>query len=116
MAKSKLEDKFAALWESQAADCAKPEREYRFHPERKWRFDFAFPDSRVAVEMEGGIWTGGGHNRGTIYNTNCDKYNAAAMLGWTVLRYTTNHLRDRPAEVISEVRGVVEAKAGLWNE
>lgn len=114
MAKSKLEDTFLALWRTLAKTSPTPEREYYFHPERKWRFDFAFPSSRVAVEMEGGIWTGGGHNRGTIYNANCDKYNAAALMNWTVLRYTTNHLQERPVQVIEEVQQAIQAKAGLY--
>ena len=64
-----------------------PEREYKFHAIRKWRFDFAFPKIMVAVEIEGGIWINGGHNRGKIYSMNMEKYNAAAEAGWIVLRY-----------------------------
>lgn len=65
-------------------------REYRFHPTRRWRFDFADPALKVAVECEGGVFLPnrvGGHNRGGMYRENCDKYNAAAVLGWIVLRY-----------------------------
>lgn len=40
-------------------------REHRFHPARRWRFDFAWPELLFAVEVEGGIWTGGRHNRGS---------------------------------------------------
>ena len=64
-----------------------PKREYKFHAIRKWRFDFAFPEIMVAVEIEGGIWINGGHNRGKIYSMNMEKYNAAAEAGWIVLRY-----------------------------
>ncbi|MEQ3161647.1 hypothetical protein AAA214_00660 [Parabacteroides goldsteinii] len=37
--------------------------EYRFHPGRDWRFDFAIPSHRVAVEVEGGAFNGGRHIR-----------------------------------------------------
>jgi len=74
------------------------EREYRFHPERKWRFDFALPNQKVAIEFEGGIFMNGGHNRGIIYASNCEKYNAAVLLGWKVLRYTVKDLEKKNGE------------------
>lgn len=60
----------------------KPHVEYRFHPERKWRFDFAFPVQRVYVEVDGGIWIRGGHNRGAQMKNDWEKRNAATLLGW----------------------------------
>ena len=63
-----------------------PEREYRFHPTRRWRFDFAWPDYMLAVEVEGGVWIRGAHNRGAGFIKDCIKYNEAAVLGWVVLR------------------------------
>jgi very-short-patch-repair endonuclease len=66
-----------------------PEREYRFHPVRKWRFDFAFPDQKIAVECEGGTWMKkGGHTTGVGFEKDCYKYNRAALEGWAVLRFT----------------------------
>jgi len=67
----------------------KYEREHKFHPTRKWRFDFAFPEKMLAVEIEGGVWTGGRHTRGKGFVSDMEKYNAAAALGWTVMRFTT---------------------------
>lgn len=64
------------------------QREHRFHPQRKWRFDWAWPLVKVAVECEGGVWTQGRHTRGAGYIGDLEKYNAAALLGWTVLRFT----------------------------
>jgi hypothetical protein len=66
-----------------------PEREYRFCEGRRWKFDFAFPENMVAVEIEGGIWSGGRHTRGAGYTKDLEKYNTAARLGWKVYRYTT---------------------------
>ncbi len=71
-----------------------PVREYKFHPERKWRFDYAFPSVKIALEYEGGIWVNGGHNRGLIYSGNCEKYNAATMLGWQVYRITCQQFKN----------------------
>lgn len=64
------------------------QREYTFAPPRKWRFDFAWPDDRVAVEVEGAIWTQGRHTRGSGYSADLDKYNAATLQGWRVLRFS----------------------------
>lgn len=74
-----------------------PEREYMFHPGRKWRIDFAFLNEKIGVEIEGGTWIAGGHNRGKIYELNLIKYNEAAKLGWRVMRYTTNMVTDGTA-------------------
>src|SRR5215469_15072331 len=71
------------------AELLTPEREYRFTSDRKWRFDFAFPSSKVAIEIEGGTWIAGRHNRGSSIQRDLEKYNRAAKEGWKVLRYTT---------------------------
>ena len=70
------------------------QREYRFAPPRRWRFDFAWPDKKLAVEIEGGVWSKGRHTRGKGFINDCDKYNAAVLLGWRVLRFTDKHLND----------------------
>ena len=72
-----------------------PVREYTFHPKRKWRFDFVFLDKMLAVEIEGGV--NGRHQRIGGFTGDCHKYNAAAMLGWRVLRYTTAMVMDGTA-------------------
>jgi hypothetical protein len=64
-----------------------PVREYEFHPDRKWRFDFAWPDRKVAAECEGATWSRGRHTRGAGFQADCEKYNAAAVMGWRVLRF-----------------------------
>lgn len=74
-----------------------PVREYRFAPDRKWRFDFAWPDEKLAVEVEGGVWSGGRHTRGAGFLKDAEKYNRAALMGWRVLRFDTAQVRDGTA-------------------
>lgn len=69
-----------------------PEREYRFHPVRKWRFDLAWPALMIAVEVEGSVYAGGRHTRGKGYEGDLRKYNAAAALGWVVYRFSTGQV------------------------
>lgn len=64
-----------------------PECEYRFHPERKWRLDFAWPSYKLAVEIEGGVWVRGRHVRGIGFVKDMEKYNELAILGWCLLRF-----------------------------
>lgn len=70
------------------------EQEYAFHGERRWRFDFAWPEQRVAVEVEGGIWSNGRHTRGSGFEDDCEKYNEAAVDGWRVLRVTSSMIDE----------------------
>lgn len=74
-----------------------PVREYKFHLDRRWRFDFSWPEHLVACEVEGGVWTNGRHVRGRGYTDDCEKYSAAAVLGWRVIRVTPEHIRSGKA-------------------
>lgn len=69
-----------------------PTPEYTFHPHRKWRFDYAWPLHKVAVEIEGGAFTQGRHTRGAGFIADMEKYNAAVLLGWRVLRFVPDEL------------------------
>jgi very-short-patch-repair endonuclease len=70
-----------------AAKLPEPVREFKFHPARRWRFDFCWPARMLAVEIEGGVWSGGRHTRGKGFTDDCTKYNQAVLLGWRVLRF-----------------------------
>jgi len=70
-----------------------PEREYRFAAPRRWRADFCWPDQKLIVEIEGGQWIQGRHQRGSGFALDCAKYNAAVLAGYRVLRYTTEMVR-----------------------
>lgn len=62
-----------------------PQFEYVFHVSRQWRFDLAWPWAKVALEVQGGIWTRGRHVRGVALKREWEKLNAAAILGWKIL-------------------------------
>lgn len=85
------------------AEIPEPVAEYRFHEDRKWRFDFAFPEQKIAIEIEGGLWNQGRHNRPASMIKDMEKYNEAAILGWRVLRFEPGQLRKRDTiEMIKE--------------
>ncbi|HCE2429449.1 TPA: hypothetical protein NGU10_001498 [Vibrio parahaemolyticus] len=85
------------LFQIKAMGLALPEKEYRFHETRRWRFDFAYPEQQLAVEVEGGTWAGGRHTRGSGYEKDCEKYNEAALRGWSVLRFTGSMIKSGKA-------------------
>lgn len=67
-------------------------QEFRFHKTRQWRFDYAIPEHRIAIEVEGGVWTQGRHTRPQGFLRDMEKYNTAAVVGWRVLRFTPTEL------------------------
>lgn len=77
-----------------AAQLPEPVREHRFDAKRRFRFDFAWPDWFVALEFEGGVFSGGAHTRGRHFESDAEKYNLAALAGWTVIRVTERMVRD----------------------
>ena len=107
---STLERAFAFYWRALADGLPEPEREVMFARSRRWRFDFAWPAQRVAVECDGGTYTGGRHTRGEGYRRDAEKLNAATALGWRVFRVTMDMLRDDPHGFVSMVRAAVEGQ------
>jgi len=88
-----------------------PEREFKFALPRKYRFDFAWPEKKLAVEVEGGTWINGRHNRASSIEKDMEKYNLAAKQGWVVLRFSTAMVTsgeaiDEVLSVLNELRGV----------
>ena len=82
----KITDIFTAICRADLkVECVK---EYKFHPTRRWRFDYAIPEHKIAIEIDGGVWTYGRHNRAGGYIADMEKFNAAAALGWVVLKFT----------------------------
>jgi hypothetical protein len=77
---------------------------YWFDAGRRTEFDFAHPDSKTAIEVEGGVWSLGRHVRGAGYEADCAKYNRAAELGWVVFRFTPGMLDRDPMALLPVIR------------
>lgn len=67
-----------------------PIREYKAIPDRKFRFDFAWPDHKLLVEIHGGVYSQGRHTRGVGFTKDREKMRTAQKLGYTVYEYTTS--------------------------
>ncbi len=87
---SRLERRFELLWRT--LDGPKLESEFRFHPTRRWRADYAHIESRTLIELEGGVWVGGRHNRAAGFVADAEKYFEATMGGWRVVRLVNSQL------------------------
>lgn len=90
--RSELEETLA--WQIKVARLPEPQREFRFLPSRRFRFDFCWLDRRIALEIDGGIWTGGRHTRGKGAMSDAEKYSLAAIEGWRILRVTGQHINN----------------------
>jgi hypothetical protein len=87
-------------------------KEWQFAHPRRWRLDYVlgvFADSQhwepnfTAIEIEGGIWTRGRHTRGAGYQADLEKYNTATMMGYRILRFSTEDvLRGRAKAFLAE--------------
>jgi very-short-patch-repair endonuclease len=106
--KSLLEVAFLNRWRMLAQDAPEPMAEHRFAPPRRFRFDFAWPDKLIAVELEGGVWARGRHVRGRGYESDCEKYNLAQSLGWSVYRFTAGMLDRDPAGCVEQVAAALK--------
>lgn len=93
---SKLET-FLAL-QLRSAMLPQFERELRFHPDRKWRLDFAWADVKLAVEVQGGTHLhGAGSHAGGKYGDDCEKLAEATLAGWRVLWCTSEQVMNGQA-------------------
>ena len=130
MTKSDLERAFLTYWKQLAPDYDEPEQQYKFHPKRRWRLDFAWPRgweyppwietengprgklvlrSPVAVELHGGTWSGGRHVRGEGFRKDREKMNAATSTDWRVFEFTTGMLEDDPVGCIEMVKDALDS-------
>jgi very-short-patch-repair endonuclease len=106
MAKSELEETLLLL--IRAEGLPEPEREWRFHPTRRWRLDFAYPDKKIGIEVQGGIYTRGAHSRGTGLERDYEKYNQAQVLGWDVYQFSRKMIES--GEAIETIKRVLESE------
>lgn len=121
---SKLEETFVLLLST--TDIPPPQREYKFARDivghgpgirkrlkaaglKDWRLDFAWPDLRIAIEIEGGVYTRGRHVRGKGYVNDIEKYNALTLDGWRLLRFASSHISsgyalEKTIEIFKEIQ------------
>lgn len=91
------------------------EREHRFHPTRRWRFDLAIVEHRIAVEIHGQFTAIGGrsvaysrHTSVKGFAADLEKKRAAALLGWRVLEFTAQEAKAAPGLVAIAVRELID--------
>lgn len=105
---SKLEDRLELLLINE--NITGYERQYKFHPTRKFRADFGFPEKKILIECQGGIWFAkSGHNSGAGITKDYEKFNEAAILGWRLILLTPamiNKKQDNPA--ISYIKRILQ--------
>jgi hypothetical protein len=106
-----LADGFLVMWKA-LSKMPPPVREFQFHPDRKWRWDIAWPEFKTALECDGGTYVKGGHSRGRQQRRDFEKQNAAVALGWRVFRATTDLLRDDPGGLVEQIETVLKSAAG----
>jgi len=112
--KSDLEQSFDTYWLILAPDYDVPACEVRFHPKRKWRFDRAWVELKVAVEIDGGTFSGGRHVRGMGYHHQIEKMNQAQLDSWIVLRFDTKHIHDDPHSMVELIKSVLDVRVVHW--
>jgi very-short-patch-repair endonuclease len=96
---SVLENKFRFLWTTISS--IELIEEHRFHDTRKWRLDFADIQSKVGIEIQGGIWNGGRHGRGYGIAQDNEKSNEAIFCGWVIIKLAGNHITKENLEKIA---------------
>lgn len=91
-----------------------PVCEYRFCLERKWRIDYAFPELKIAIEIEGGIYIGGRHINPKGYIKDQEKYNKMAEEGWLLLRYQPR--RHNMKQIKATIQKRIQSITGIKKE
>ena len=113
--KKSLEGVAEYLFQLDVAGIPTPEFEYRFHPTRQWRTDFTWLSHGVVGEYEGGVFLNGAHVRGQHYESDCEKYTEAAILGLVVIRFTHRMVRNGMALSMTERTLAMRNNGGIAN-
>lgn len=84
--------------------------EHKFHDTRRWRFDYAILDHKIAIEKDGGVWMkgGGAHSRPQNIIRDMEKLTQASVLGWVVIRRVPNELNT--TETMNLIRQAIKNK------
>jgi len=95
------------FWCRNDPDIPDPTPELRFHSERAWRFDLAWPQERVAAEVHGGEWSRGRHTRGAGLRDDCEKLTAAVIHGWRVLLFVGDDVKHWQTWCLERIRAAL---------
>ena len=108
--KPKNDYKARFLRDLSSAGIPAPQTEHRFHPERKWRLDYAYPDLRIAIEYQGGNFSRGkgGHSSVAGLMRDYEKFTEASLLGWTLILIDAASVRS--GQAVEWVRRALQAK------
>lgn len=88
------------------------DREFKFHPDRRWKVDFALHEHKLAVEVEGAVWAIGRHQRPAGFIADMEKYNILVLMGWRLLRFSTEDvMRGRAITMILAAVGQIPVEA-----
>jgi very-short-patch-repair endonuclease len=93
--RSHLEELFAS--QLHLAGLEQPSEQHTFAKPRRWRFDFAWPERQIAVEIQGGGYVYGRHNRPQGQRQDCEKFRWATWLGWELYTFTGDEVTDGSA-------------------
>lgn len=80
--------------------------EHKFHDTRKWRIDLFIPAIKVAIELEGGVYTGGRHTRPEGFLNDIEKYNNITILGLKLLRYA--HVKHLYSDILKDLKELID--------
>lgn len=87
----------ALLTQIRMAGLPPPVEEFKAIPKRRFRWDLAYPESLILIEIQGGIWHRGGHSTGTGITRDCEKLNLASLAGFHCFAFTSGHIADGSA-------------------
>lgn len=104
-----LELEFDSLWESFYPDIDL-ETEVRLIPERRYRFDYAHMESKVAIELNGQTWRLGGHSSGSGLQRDYEKLNLAQSLGWCVFQLSSQMITE---DWLSKIAATIRYRSSL---
>lgn len=74
--------------------------EHQFDNKRRYRFDWAIIDLKLAIEYEGIFSDKSRHTSVNGFSNDCIKYNLAVSQGWRIFRYTALNYQDLEADLL----------------
>lgn len=77
---------------------------------RGWRFDYSYPELRIAIEVHGGIFTKGRHVRPLGFMEDRRKMNEAQLQGWIVLEFPVPDIENTPFDCVEQIARAIELR------